>query len=303
MVEQNLGKDVAQDRGNASPPSDENLWTFGQYAAVILLMLPILSIGENNFEAKPAKGQSPPQVPRKTENSPLAVGENEAQPVDSQRAGTMVPLGLWSLEAPTDTDSHQKGAGNQQNISRTATYLQIFEQNVDGNVEPRSQSLNGEIQAEHKEKFEPLPTLESSNPRHDSTSAVNKVAPHLQDPYRFEWFRLLVILIFSFTSLDMVLLLLISNFTMDLERLGVIMRFILYEVLAIVVWTASNTFAQMYRKPVETSATQLKIEVKSSRPRTWLRVLWYLWYLCTAISAGFGVTYEMWEYCRTSNRC
>ena len=257
-------------------------------------------------EAKAAKDQSPPQIPRKTENLPLAVGENEAQPIDSQRAGAMVPLGFWSLEAPTDTNSHQKGAANQQNISRTGTDLQMFEQNVGVNDTPRSQSLNGEIKAEREERIEPSPTPQSPSPRHNNTSAVNKVAPHLQDPYRFEWFRLLMILIFSFTLLDMVLLLLISNLTLTLERLGKIMRSILYEVLAIIVWTASNTFAQMYRKPVKRSATQVKTAVKPSKPRRWLRVLWYLWYLCIAVSAGFGVVYptlSIWEYCMSSDGC
>ena len=169
-------------------------------------------------------------------------------------------------------------------LTRTATDLQNLEHRVGySSNHPNTHSEMADISA----RSTSLQNPEVSNPERQTSS--RRMAMH-QEPYREEWFRLLILLIYLLSTMT-VISVTVATTGVALTRINILvtaLQFAAGIVFITIVWTGSCVFAGVILSPAVDYLVARAPSYAGRIIRKSLRWGWYGWYLFMIFMGGFS---------------
>ena len=121
--------------------------------------------------------------------------------------------------------------------------------------------------------------------------------PHLQNPYQYEWYRLLTLLIGVHTSTIIVCL--IASFAMAswfrIATIPAVFRSIGWMIFAMVVWTSTCVLAEAMQPVINDCTLRFPEHVRKVKHKIF-RGLWILWYICIFCGVAFLIILSVFPY-------
>ncbi|KAG8527848.1 uncharacterized protein KY384_006764 [Bacidia gigantensis] len=178
---------LIRDFGRKARADDEKNkdFGFGQILPVVLLALPLFSLGQNFYEKRKSLNRESEQG---TQTTGIAA---EAEPNHDSRQSQFLRIGLWPVKQPNLPSGFEAVQGSHNSIARTGTELQNEEIHM-GEISSHPTSTSRPDRSNESQADMGQNNLPPFNPTDVSQQSRKK---HIDSPYnyyQFEWFRILI---------------------------------------------------------------------------------------------------------------